>query len=175
MKVENEDVSGEDGQNRWQKRPWEDDYEIDKPYTGSHPWGSEYPQKSSRWQNSRPVAGQFMADAKPKITSPHKAEQAVDPFSESFKRQLAASGGNLKRVKDAVTNGGRKIQESTSATEQHTIAEGDVVEHQRFGIGTVIKVEGVGENERATIEFRNTDKKTLLLKFARIKIISKKQ
>lgn len=174
MKVENEDVSGEESQNRWQKRPWEDDYEIDKPYTGSHPWGSEYPQKSSRWQNSRPVAGQFMADAKPKITSPHKAEQAVDPFSESFKRQLAASGGNLKRVKDAVTNGGRKIQENTSATEQHTIAEGDVVEHQRFGIGTVIKVEGVGENERATIEFRNTDKKTLLLKFARIKVISKK-
>jgi DNA helicase-2/ATP-dependent DNA helicase PcrA len=66
------------------------------------------------------------------------------------------------------------MQEGTSATEQHTIAEGDVVEHQRFGIGTVIKVEGVGENERATIEFRNTDKKTLLLKFARIKVISKK-
>lgn len=174
MTVEGGVSSGEEKQDRFQKRPWEEYYEINKPYTGSHPWGDEYRQKSSRWQNSRPVAGQFMADAKPKFTSPHAPEKAVDPFSESFKRRLVASGGNLRKVKDAIANGGRKIQESSSLAEKHTIEEGVIVEHQRFGIGTVVKVEGVGENERATIQFRNTDTKTLLLKFARLNVVSKK-
>lgn len=174
MKVESGLSSVGEQQERSQKRPWEEDYEINKPYTGSHPWGDEYRQKSARWQNSRPVAGQFMADAKPKVTSPHAPEKAVDPFSESFKKRIAASGGNLRKVKDAISNGGRKMQESTSVEEKHTIEEGAIVEHQRFGIGTVIKVEGIGENERATIQFRNTDTKTLLLKFARLNVVSKK-
>ena len=51
------------------------------------------------------------------------------------------------------------------------MAEGTVIEHQRFGIGTVIKVEGSGENAKATIEFKNTGTKQLLLKFARYTII----
>ena len=45
------------------------------------------------------------------------------------------------------------------------------IEHQRFGIGTVIKIEGTGENTKATVEFTNTGTKQLLLKFAKFKII----
>ena len=52
------------------------------------------------------------------------------------------------------------------------LREGSVIEHQRFGVGRIIKVEGVGENQKATVEFRNTGTKQLLLKFARYKIIS---
>ena len=65
------------------KRPWSDNFEIDRPYTGFHGWGEGYHRSSDRMQNSRPVAGQFMADRKPKITSPHHPERAVNPFSES--------------------------------------------------------------------------------------------
>lgn len=51
------------------------------------------------------------------------------------------------------------------------LKEGNVIEHQRFGVGTVIKVEGTGENTKATVEFKNAGTKQLLLKFAKYTII----
>ena len=48
---------------------------------------------------------------------------------------------------------------------------GNVIEHQRFGVGTVIRVEGTGENTKATVEFKNAGTKQLLLKFAKYTII----
>ena len=52
------------------------------------------------------------------------------------------------------------------------LREGNVIEHQRFGIGTVMKVEGSGENTKATVNFKNAGIKQLLLKFAKYSIIS---
>ena len=52
------------------------------------------------------------------------------------------------------------------------LREGVEIEHQRFGIGTVVKLEGTGENAKATVAFRNVGTKQLLLKFARFKILS---
>ena len=52
------------------------------------------------------------------------------------------------------------------------LKEGNVIEHQRFGIGTVIKMEGSGENTKATVAFKNAGTKQLLLKFAKYTIIS---
>lgn len=51
------------------------------------------------------------------------------------------------------------------------LKEGNVIEHQRFGVGTVIKMEGAGENQKATVEFKNAGTKQLLLKFAKYTII----
>ena len=48
---------------------------------------------------------------------------------------------------------------------------GNVIEHQRFGVGTVIRVEGTGENTKATVEFKNAGTKQLLLKFAKYTIL----
>ena len=48
---------------------------------------------------------------------------------------------------------------------------GVTIEHDRFGIGKVMSVEGTGENTRATVDFRNAGTKKLLLKFARFKVI----
>lgn len=59
----------------------------------------------------------------------------------------------------------------SAATEKHSLAVGATIEHQRFGIGKVIKVEGVGENEKATVKFDNVGSKCLLLKFAKYKVI----
>ena len=172
------------GNSHGSHRPWEDDYEINKPYTGSREWGNDYGRRSGRMQNSRPVAGQFMADPKPKITSPRQAEQAVNPFSPSFEKMLR-QGGRWTKVEQAVTNGGR-----TSGSGQRTSAPsgassgssyassgseglhpGSVVEHQRFGRGVVVKVEGVGENAKATVDFDATGRKQLLLKFAKLRIV----
>ena len=49
---------------------------------------------------------------------------------------------------------------------------GHVIEHERFGVGEVIDVVGVGDNCKATVRFRNAGEKQLLLKFARFKIVN---
>ena len=118
------------------------------------------------------MASQFRADPKPKITSPRHPEAAIDPFSEAFKRKLVSAGGNLRRVNEAIGNGGRTVQSSISSSSYSSVKEGNVIEHQRFGVGTVLKLEGSGENTKATVEFRNAGTKQLLLKFARFKVIS---
>lgn len=59
----------------------------------------------------------------------------------------------------------------SSITERLELREGQIIEHERFGVGKVKKVEGVDENRKATIEFRNLGIKVLLLRFARFKII----
>ena len=59
-----------------------------------------------------------------------------------------------------------------SAPSGNGLREGSVIEHERFGVGTVVKVEGTGENTKATVQFRNTGTKQLLLKFARFKVIN---
>ena len=133
-----------------------------------------YRQTTSRgsdWmQNPRPVATQFKADPKPSVVAPRRAEPMVDPFSDSFKRTLqAASGGRFKPVRQAVAVPQASPSPSSGSGELH---EGSVIEHQRFGVGRVIKIEGTGENQKATVEFKNTGTKQLLLKFARYKIIS---
>ena len=51
------------------------------------------------------------------------------------------------------------------------LKEGNVIEHQRFGIGTVVRLEGSGENAKATVDFKNAGTKQLLLKFAKYTIV----
>lgn len=149
----------------------ESDYSFNTPYTGSRFNGDGYTRYSDRMQNSRPVASQFQADVKPKITAINKPEQAVDPFSSSFKQQLQQAGGRLKRVSDAMTNGGRTLKNNSTTLAATDITEGCTIEHQRFGIGTVLRLEGEGENCKATVDFKNVGIKQLLLKFARYKVL----
>lgn len=49
--------------------------------------------------------------------------------------------------------------------------EGCMIEHQRFGIGRIVRLEGTGENRKATVDFKNAGTKQLLLKFARFTVI----
>jgi DNA helicase-2/ATP-dependent DNA helicase PcrA len=132
------------------------------------PWqrASEGPE----WmQNPRPVATQFRADPKPRQVAPRRPEPKVDPFSEGFKRQLdIASGGRFKPVASTRQTSAVSAQSSSAP---HSLHEGAVIEHQRFGIGTVVKLEGAGDNEKATVEFRNVGTKQLLLKFAKFTVV----
>ena len=112
--------------------------------------------RSPEWmQNPRPVATQFRADPKPRQVPPRQPEKPVNPF-----------GPNFKRLHQAVAP--RPMATDASPSELH---EGVKIEHQRFGVGTVVKIEGTGENTKATVEFRNAGTKQLLLKFAKFKII----
>ena len=112
--------------------------------------------RSPEWmQNPRPVATQFKADPKPRMVAPRQPEKPVDPF-----------GPNFKRVYNAVAP--RKMASEPNAGD---LREGCTIEHQRFGVGRVLKIEGTGENTKATVEFRNAGTKQLLLKFAKFKVI----
>ena len=73
---------------------------------------------------------------------------------------------NLTKIGTAM--GGKS---PTSATLPINVQAGQVIEHERFGIGDVVKIEGTGENSKATVRFRNAGEKQLLLKFARFKVV----
>ena len=120
-----------------------------------------------RWQNANPVASQFKADPKPRIAGHHE-DTPTDPFSSRFKRTFTAAGGNLRRVSDVV---GKSSGASAPAGGKAPLVEGNTIEHERFGVGTVVKVEGTGENTKATVQFRHAGTKQLLLKFAKYKVI----
>ena len=101
-------------------------YGSEGGYGGRMPWDRDRSGYRRDYQNSKPVASQFMADPKPAFAS-------------------SAAG---------------------------SLCEGCRIEHQRFGIGTVLKIEGIGENTKATVEFQNAGTKQLLLKFAKFTILS---
>lgn len=105
----------------------------------------------------------------------------VDEGAEKFRRQERGSFSSspkqtiiaptvprhLKRVGPSTATGAKPA--SVSGTSP--LAEGQLIEHERFGLGEVMKVEGVGDNAKATIHFKNVGDKQLLLRFARFKII----
>jgi DNA helicase-2/ATP-dependent DNA helicase PcrA len=73
---------------------------------------------------------------------------------------------NLYRVSDV-----QRFSQGSAGNIQPGISVGAIVQHERFGVGEVQATEGVGENAKATIKFQNAGVKTLLLKFAKLKII----
>ncbi len=182
--------------NRWRYGKMEYDVpsrflqEIDSKFI--HFDGDDMQPSYRQVQNSRPVARQFMADVNYKVTSPRKNEPKVDPLSPAFRRELDAARHNPFTPHGAKAAGFqqatqiksqplppnfRKVSSSRPATSASqptangSLSEGMVIEHQRFGVGTVIKLEGTGDNAKATVEFRNTGTKQLLLKFAKFTIV----
>ena len=59
----------------------------------------------------------------------------------------------------------------TAPAQSSALKVGNVIEHERFGIGSVLEVEGSGGDTKARIKFLNVGEKTLLLKFARYKLL----
>jgi DNA helicase II / ATP-dependent DNA helicase PcrA len=104
-------------------------------------------------KDTRPVFRQSM------FTTEHKT---TIPPSEKFK-SISTTTQTSQQL--------NKNDNLKSKVESQLIVEGNMIEHERFGIGNVIRVEGTGENMKATVQFRHTGVKQLLLKFARFKVI----
>ena len=140
------------------------------PFTTSRPRFGSY---GDRFQNSNPVASQFRADPKPREVV-HREERGVDPLSSSFKRVLSSAGANMRRVSSLTSSSPnvRTPNHPSPSSPASSLSIGNVIEHDRFGIGDVINIEGSGENTKATVKFRNVGTKQLLLKFAKFKVIS---
>ena len=122
-----------------------DSYGSDGGYGGRMPW------------DSKSVSSQFKADPKPSYTSPKpKPTASSASFSSSLKPASAASSSS-------------SLMPASSSSS--SLREGCKIEHQRFGIGEVLKLEGSGENAKATVAFAHAGTKQLLLKFAKYTII----
>lgn len=126
-------------------------------YGGRMPWDRDRSGYGRGYQNAKPVASQFMADPKPGF----KSVRAVNAVHRIM--------GDTARS-SSVALAGSSASKASSAS--GSLSEGCRIEHQRFGIGTVLKIEGTGENTKATVEFQNAGTKQLLLKFAKFTILS---
>ena len=76
---------------------------------------------------------------------------------------------NLKRVAPSANTASTSPSAGGSA---NCVQQGQLIEHERFSLGEVLKVEGEGDNAKATIRFKNAGDKQLLLRFARFKVLS---
>ena len=132
-------------------------YGSEGGYGGRMPWDRDRSGYRRDYQNSKPVASQFMADPKPGF----KSVRAVN----AVHRIMGDTASSL-----SVALAGSSASKASSAA--GSLSEGCRIEHQRFGIGTVLKIEGTGENTKATVEFQNAGTKQLLLKFAKFTILS---
>ena len=87
---------------------------------------------------------------------------------EAARRIMGSSSSSLG---SSSSSNGSAFGSSTSSAGSGRLVEGAKIEHQRFGVGTVLKLEGSGENAKATVQFVNSGTKQLLLKFAKFTII----
>ena len=132
-------------------------YGSEGGYGERMPWDRDRSGYRRDYQNSKPVASQFMADPKPGF----KSVRAVNAVHRITGDTASSS---------SVASAGSSASKASSAA--GSLSEGCRIEHQRFGIGTVLKIEGTGENTKATVEFQNAGTKQLLLKFAKFTILS---
>ena len=158
------------------RRPWED---------------AEQPRYSSRYQNSKPVASQFVADPKPSLfddepetshTSGRSSVSGRSSLSEGNFKSVRALNAAKRYMETHSSHPASRSTESSSASVSSSAAssagssscglqEGMKIEHQRFGRGTVLKIEGTGENTKATVEFVHSGTKQLLLKYAKFTVV----
>ena len=145
-------------------------------YGGRMPWDRDRSGYGRNYQNTKPVASQFIADPKPSYTSSSRigVSRGVTSRSEESRPTLTRRPEGFKSVRavNAVQRIMGDTASSSSVASAGSLSEGCRIEHQRFGIGTVLKIEGTGENTKATVEFQNAGTKQLLLKFAKFTILS---
>ena len=125
-------------------------------YGGRMPWDRDRSGYRRDYQNAKPVASLFMADPKPGFKSVRAVNAVHRIMGDTASSSSVASAGSS----------------ASKASAAGSLSEGCRIEHQRFGIGKVLKIEGTGENTKATVEFQNAGTKQLLLKFAKFTILS---
>ena len=143
------------------RRPWED---------------AGQPRYSSRYQNSKPVASQFVADPKPSLSEGNfksvRALNAAKRYMETHSSHPASrSTGSAASSTSSAASSVSSSAASSAGSSSCGLQEGMKIEHQRFGRGTVLKIEGTGENTKATVEFVHSGTKQLLLKYAKFTVV----
>lgn len=119
--------------------------------------------KLNKYQNSKPVASQFKADSMLREVVHHKDTPATSMLPNSFKRVNKLTTNSYNHLNHISEN-------DVSSMPMDGLRVDCIIEHERFGVGKVIRLEGKGENLKATVQFKNAGIKQLLVKFARFKV-----
>jgi len=142
-------------------------YGQNTSYMGKR-WGDEsHRPLNGEMQNSRPVASQFRADPQPKITSQRQHEAPIDSLLPSFRRMLEGQSTGIRRLHRIPATSNPNTRQETNTP----LVPGNRIEHNRFGRGTVVAIEGSGENTKATIKFEYVGLKVLLLKYSKYRLL----
>ena len=125
------------------------------------------------------VTSQFRPDPKPASDTSSSSSSSRESLSSgNFKsvRALDAArrilGNNRSSLVSSTSSVSSSAGSSSSGSSFGALKEGCKIEHQRFGVGIVRKIEGQGENAKATVEFQNSGVKQLLLKYAKYTILN---
>ena len=125
------------------------------------------------------VTSQFRPDPKPASDTSSSSSSSRESLSSgNFKsvRALDAArrilGNNRNSSVSSASSVSSSACSSSSGSSFGALKEGCKIEHQRFGVGIVRKIEGQGENAKATVEFQNSGIKQLLLKYAKYTILN---
>lgn len=95
---------------------------------------------------------------------PERGYDSPKSSAPSSSYATTVSAKSLKRVSDV-------LRDSSSLSAKTAVNVGDIVSHDKFGIGEVLTLEGSGDNAKARIRFKNAGEKTLLLKFAKLTVV----
>jgi len=150
-------------------------------YTQSrYRWGKLIDAEPSRFIEE--IDEQFIEYLTPKTEHRYKPLLDIDIFDEVDKSKLRMrkpiSGSVPKGPSESQLRKLRRIRPVTSDTEKNinlkelNLAVGTIVEHVRFGKGSITKIEGVGADTKAEINFTNGGLKKLLLRFAKLKVLN---
>ena len=86
--------------------------------------------------------------------------------ASAWKNNQGIQKNNLKKISNITNSGG------VTSSETELFQTGMDVEHQRFGKGKIVNIEGTESNKKATVFFQTVGQKQLLLKFAKLKILN---
>ena len=105
------------------------------------------------------------------LDSRFKSVRGLETARRIMDSSSSSLGSSSSSLGSSSSSSGSAFGSSTSSAGSGRLVEGTKIEHQRFGVGTVLKLEGSGENAKATVQFVNSGTKQLLLKFAKFIII----
>ena len=105
------------------------------------------------------------------LDSRFKSVRGLEAARRIMGSSSSSLGSSSSSLGSSSSSSGSAFGSSTSSAGSGRLVEGAKIEHQRFGVGTVLKLEGSGENAKATVQFVNSGTKQLLLKFAKFTII----
>ena len=125
-------------------------------------WGKLIESQSSRFLKE--IDPEHVEHEEKNIFHFYKKNQKKHIRKENLKFTGLTKKKKLSRIVSA-TNISNDLNNSIS------ISAGDKIEHDRFGIGLVVKIEGNGSNRKALIDFQNSGSKKLLLRYAKLNLI----
>jgi DNA helicase-2/ATP-dependent DNA helicase PcrA len=141
------------------------DQYLDKSFAG----GGSKNQGASRWGN----AGGF--DRLKGWNAYQDEPDAAKKQSGAYYNEQRSAAGEKPAYLSPKQTAARVVEHTPSvdfvASDTSHLKVGQKVEHQKFGFGEVMKLEGAAHNPIATVRFENNGEKKIMLNYARLRII----